>query len=90
VATDTIKKNIMRRLKVDLALGLFAIIFVNCVVQCQYYLEQPQHIYVVQGPDSEVASREEEESQEEVGGSSMNSQQFMSRRGGSSQEVKGY
>lgn len=66
----------MGRLRIDVALALFAIIFVNCVVQSQYYLEQPTHIYVVDGPDSDG-------SMESVSGS--RESQFMSRRGTSTE-----
>ncbi|OXA51356.1 uncharacterized protein LOC110852002 isoform X3 [Folsomia candida] len=68
----------MGRLKIDLALALFAIIFVNCVVQSEYYIEQPTHIYVVGGPDSDDAVSVEED---EVVAVSPQNAQFQSRRG---------
>lgn len=75
----------MGRLKIDLALALFAIIFVNCVVQSEYYIEQPTHIYVVGGPDSDDAVSVEED---EVVAVSPQNAQFQSRRGvASSDEV---
>jgi len=61
----------MGRLKVDVAFALFAVVFINCLVQSQYYVEQPTHIYIVEGHESD-------------GEPELPSNQFMSRTGYSS------
>jgi len=66
---------------VDVALALFAIVFVNCVVQSQYYVEQPTHIYVVDKGGADDFEPETADSDGSHETSSLQNNQFMSRRG---------
>jgi len=83
----------MGRLRLDVALGIFAVIFANCVVQSQYFVESPTHIYVVQkdhdhlspgSESSEVLIEDPQGSMEQQ--QQLPQSQFMSRRGGSAED----
>lgn len=72
----------MRRLTFDIGFAVFAVVFVKCVVLSEYYVEQPTHIYVVEGPEDFEADLSSERVKDDLP-----ENQFMSRRGGYSQEV---
>jgi len=81
------------KLRLDVGVVLFAVIFINCVVQSQYFLEQPKHIYIVEqegDPDSILARSQEQEDAVESQGIGAQESQFMSRKGeaASSSEAK--
>jgi len=78
------------KLRLDVGIALFAVIFINCVVQSQYFLEQPKHIYIVEQAGDPDSILTQQSSVEEIQAPEMGESQFMSRKGvaASSSEAK--
>jgi len=69
----------MGRLKLDILCLTLALIVVNCVVQCQYYVEHPKPIYIVEEESGPLESLQDQEGSEEY--EALPQDQFMSRSG---------